>query len=665
MTFSVNCARATAAAVLILVAQTSAFAIASPPMPKPDEVVKLEECKTTYECDAANKMTFKGLEPFIDGIMATQFLNHRLAGATISIVYDGAPLVKKGYGFANIEAQTPVDPDTTLFRPGSISKLFTWTAVMQLVEQGEIDLDANVNIYLSQFQLPDAFDTPITMQHLLTHTAGFEDGPMVGLFLEKFEDLVPLPVYLKQKMPARVRAPGTYISYSNYGTALAGLIVANVSGTPFDDYIEQKIYQPLGMNHASFREPLPDHLQPHMATGYYPAATTLMPRGFEYLHSLGPMGAMSVSAGDMAKFMIAHLNDGGISIVCVRAPCVSPQILKPETARLMREQLFTQGPRLPGVAHGFWEVNGPTMRTIGHGGDTIYFHSQLIMVPEQKFGLFVSYNAPDGAAAASELTSAILQRYFTFEPVAAPVAPEVLEGFEVRMDQIAGLYRVNRRSFTKAEKVASFGAIAVKSAGEGLIDILGYKPMRLREVEPFVFEQVDGPEKLVFETDEGGKVIHAFIASVPFIGLDKLGPLDTPNLHALLIFAMMIVCIFTFYRALRHPGQILTAYGRSAAASAALLITNLLVFVFVVWFAALMAAGLDTLVFGYPPAMPLALTLPVLAVPLTILSAIFAVGQWQRGTGPASGRIKYTANVALLIAFFLVLNYWNLLGWKL
>lgn len=612
-----------------------------------------------------NDLVFTNIEDFVEGIIAAQFQSHDLAGATIAIVDDGAPIFLKGFGYSNIETGDGVDPISTLFRPGSISKLFTWTAVMQLVEQGKIDLDEDVNSYLSRFQIPGTFDTPVTMRNLLTHTPGFEDGPMVGLFLEHPEDLVPLEDYLKDKLPARVRAPGTYMSYSNYGTALAGLIVSNVSGMPFDDYIEEKIFGPLDMNYASFREPLPEHLQPHMATGYYPAATTLVPRDFEYIHSVGPAGAMSASAGDMAKFMIAHLDDGGTDIVCIRAPCPGARILKPETARLMREQLFTQDPRLPGVAHGFWEVNGPTMRTIGHGGDTIYFHSQLIMVPEQKFGLFVSYNAPDGAAAASELADAILQRYFTFEPVDAPIMQGALEGFEVRMEKITGLYRVNRRSFTKVDKVASFGAITVKSAGDGLIDIFGYKPMRLREVEPFVFEQVDGPEKLIFETDGDDKVIHAFIASIPFIGLDKLGPLDAPNLHALVVCLMMIVCVFAFYKALRHPGQMLTAYGRSAPASAALLISNLLVFAFVIWFSALMAIGLDTLVFGYPPAMPLALTLPVLAAPLTILTAMFAVSQWQKGTGPAWGRIKYTANVALLIVFFAVLKYWNLLGWNL
>lgn len=626
-----------------------------PPLPYGD-------CEPEEACKRLKPISREELEPFIDGIMATQFNSHDLAGATIAIVQDERTILLKGYGHADLESQTRVDPKTTLFRPGSISKLFTWTAVMQLVEQGRIDLDANVNTYLKQFWVPDAFDTPITMRHLLTHTPGFEDGPLVGLFLEKPEDLVPLAVYLKTKIPKRVRAPGTYISYSNYGTALAGLIVANVSGMSFDDYIEEKILNPLYMNHSTFREPLPEKLEPHMATGYRPGALPLAPGDFEYISSLAPAGSMSTSAGDMTRFMNAHLNDGWYYSPC--DICMSPPILTAASTRLMREQLFTADPRLPGVAHGFWEINGPSMRTIGHGGDTIYFHSQLILVPEEKFGLFVSYNAPDGAAAAGELVRAVLDRYFTLELVVEE-QPGVLEGFEGRAEKLAGLYRPNRRSFTKAEKVASFGAFAVKRSGEGLIDFKGRKNHRFQEVEPYVFEEVNGPEKIIFEVGENGTVTHLFLAGLPFIPLDRLGPLDNPNLHALVISLMMIAAVFTLYGGLRHPSRIFGSGSLSTRASLTLFLTNAVMFAFVIGFAAIMAMGLDTLIFGYPPALTQALALPVVGAVLTLLALYFVFAIWREGIWSAWKRTKYTANVALMITFLAVLNHWNLLGWHL
>src|SRR3990172_1351525 len=206
------------------------------------------------------------LEAFFDGVVAAQMRSHSIASATVSVVKDGELFFAKGYGYADREARRPVDPERTLFRPGSISKLFTWTSVMQLVEQGKIDLDANVNQHLSDFQIPDTFPEPITMKHLMTHTPGFEDGALGYLLIKSASDLVPLSASLAAHVPRRVRPAGAYSSYSNYGTALAGLIVANVSGMPFEEYVEKNIFEPLDMSRSTFREPLPERLAPHRAT---------------------------------------------------------------------------------------------------------------------------------------------------------------------------------------------------------------------------------------------------------------------------------------------------------------------------------------------------------------------------------------------------------------
>ncbi len=124
------------------------------------------------------------LEAFLDGVLAAEMRSHSIASATVSVVKDGELFFAKGYGYADRESRRPVDPERTLFRPGSISKLFTWTAVMQLVEQGKIDLDADVNEYLTDFRIPDTFPEPITMEHLMTHTPGFEDGGLGYLLIK-------------------------------------------------------------------------------------------------------------------------------------------------------------------------------------------------------------------------------------------------------------------------------------------------------------------------------------------------------------------------------------------------------------------------------------------------------------------------------------------------
>src|SRR5215475_13481948 len=132
------------------------------------------------------------MESFMDGFMAVQLPTAGVAGVTVSVVKDGQLFFAKGYGYADPDKRIPVDPDKTLFRPGSISKTFTWTAVMQLVEQGKLDLDVDVNTYLRDFKLPATFAAPVTLRNLMTHTAGFEDGGAGYLFKDTPNELVPL-----------------------------------------------------------------------------------------------------------------------------------------------------------------------------------------------------------------------------------------------------------------------------------------------------------------------------------------------------------------------------------------------------------------------------------------------------------------------------------------
>jgi CubicO group peptidase (beta-lactamase class C family) len=176
------------------------------------------------------------LEAFLDGIVPQQLERENIAGATISVVKDGKLLFARGYGYADVANKKPVVAEETLFRPGSVSKLFTWTAVMQLHEQGKLDLDRDVNEYLD-FKIPDAFGQPITLKNILTHTPGFE---------EQVKDLFTtgavspdLGQYVKTHIPTRIYPPGTVPAYSNYATALAGYIVERVSGRPFNDYIAE------------------------------------------------------------------------------------------------------------------------------------------------------------------------------------------------------------------------------------------------------------------------------------------------------------------------------------------------------------------------------------------------------------------------------------------
>ncbi|WP_231733785.1 serine hydrolase domain-containing protein, partial [Sphingomonas sp. CCH9-H8] len=324
-----------------------------------------------------DKLTKTDVDAWLDGYMPYALARGDIAGAVVVVVKDGAVVTQRGFGYADVAKRAPVDPATTLFRPGSTSKLFTWTAVMQQVEAGKIDLDADINTYLD-FKIPPYGDKPITMRHLMTHTAGFEEI-IKGLLAFDIQ-LKPLGDILKERIPERIYAPGTTPAYSNYATALAGYIVERVSGQSFDTYVERNIFDRLGMRYASFRQPLPAKLKPFMSQGYELGSGKA--QRFEII-GMAPAGAMSASGADMAKFMLAFLDQGG-------------PLLKPATtAQMLKAQNFSvKGANQ--MALGFYEdwING--RRAVGHGGDTVYFHTDLKIFPAEKVGIFISVNSQGG-----------------------------------------------------------------------------------------------------------------------------------------------------------------------------------------------------------------------------------------------------------------------------
>src|SRR5947207_6048738 len=349
---------------------------------------------------SAPELTKSDFETFLDALIPSQLQNRNVAGAVVSVVKDGKVLFQKGYGYADVEAERPVLPDQTLFRPGSISKLFTATAAMQFVEQGKLELDRDVNDYLD-FPIPKTYPEPITLRQLLTHTGGFEET-LKNLFVAHESDTKSLRTYLANQMPARIFPPDKIPSYSNYGFTLAGYIVERVSGEKFERYIENHILKPLGMNNSTFDQPLPPQLAPQISKGYLSASKK--PRDFELVQA-APAGALTTTAADMTRFMLAFLQGGALDGV---------SILKPETVRQMETRHFEFHPMLPGLDITFMEYLINPVRIIAHGGDTVYFHSDMILVPEAHFGYFLSYNSlgKDVGGGRGEVWRALANRYF-------------------------------------------------------------------------------------------------------------------------------------------------------------------------------------------------------------------------------------------------------------
>jgi len=463
----------------------------------------------------AHEMTAADVETFLDGLLPLQLKRDDIAGATVSVVKDGKLLFAKGYGYADFEKQKPVSAQETLFRPGSISKLFTWTAIMQLYEQGKLDLDRDVNEYLD-YKIPDAFGKPITLKNIMTHTPGFE---------EQIKDLFTvgnskpdLGQYLKTHIPGRVFAPGTVPAYSNYATAVAGYIVERVSGRPFEEYVAENILKPLKMTRSTFAQPLPSDLAPLMSNGYRLGSGSA--EAFEVINPY-PAGSLSSSATDMAQFMLAHLQDGQLG---------DARILKPETARLMHSRLFALDDAANAMCYGFYEESRNGQRIIGHGGDTVYFHSDLHLVLDQKLGFFVSYNsAGSGGSGRLALWEAFLDRYYPHTP-SAPSSATAKDDAKAA----SGTYTLSRRadgSFLKALSVIS--QFTVSPVGDGDIEVpqltgTNGKPKRWQAIGPMTFLERGGQDKLIFKPDQNGQM--QMILPYPFFVGHRVGTLQNGKL---------------------------------------------------------------------------------------------------------------------------------------
>lgn len=434
--------------------------------------------------DATPTLTKTDVDSWLDGLIPYGLDAGDIAGAVVVVVKDGKVLTQRGFGYSDMKTRARVDPDNTLFRPGSISKLFTWTAVMQQVQAGKLDLDRDVNDYLD-FKIPPAYGKPVTLRNLMTHTAGFEETAKYLISTDPTH-VTPLDAALKRAVPARIYAPGSMPAYSNYGASLAGYIVQRVSGEPFAAYVQRHIFAPLGMAHSSFAQPLPANLKPLLAKGYANASGD--PQDYEII-PMSPAGALSSSGADMAKFMIAHLS-------------ADNPLLDRKTAALMYATTNTPIPGLPGMALGFYHEDRNGLTIIGHGGDTDWFHSDLHLYLGKGVGLYLSFNSAGKDAAAHVLRERVFDsftdRYFPSTAAALPTLATAADHGRL----MVGNYVSSRGSVTNWLRIANLiGQPTVALNDDNTITVSALtnaagQPKRWREVAPWQWQEVGGEDRL-------------------------------------------------------------------------------------------------------------------------------------------------------------------------
>ncbi|HSF79685.1 MAG TPA: serine hydrolase domain-containing protein [Anaerolineales bacterium] len=608
------------------------------------------------------------LEAFLDDFFARKMEEFHIAGAAISVVKDGQLLFAKGYGYADLENKIPVDPEQTIFRVGSVGKTFTWTAVMQLVEQGKLDLEADINTYLD-FSIPDTYPQPITLKHLMTHTSGFDDRWIESLVSDDSE-LMSAREWLTSNMPGPVRPPGEAAGYSNYNAMLAGYIVARVSGQDYTQYMQEYIFTPLGMTLSSAQSPIPEGLRANLSKGYvYENGVFQAFPNYTAQPALMPSGGHQMSVTDMARFMVAHLQGGFYGDASTEM-----RILEESTARQMQNTLYTPDPRLLGMAYGFADMSDNGQWTLGHEGTSPPMKSQLLLLPDQHLGIFVVYNGDAGDLTTQHygFQRAFFDHYYP-APAAEPIQPPA--DFAERAGRFVGLYKLASSNTTTPEKIMGlFGYfnIEISDPGDGtlLVPIEGIE-MRFVEVEPLYFRRVDAPFAIVFRENEQGRITHMFTDLMPQYALVKLNWYESPGFH----MVVLLVCILVFLsmlpvaviRALgnRRPGGDRNPDSRGARVAYQIILgICLLNLLFLVGVAIKFPPTQPSELHGVVLTTTIAMGLGVLAAILTVGALVYAVLAWKNTYWSVAFRAYYTLVTIAAVAFVWFLHYWNWLGWR-
>lgn len=598
------------------------------------------------------------LERDLAGVVAEEMARRHLVGAVVVVVDREGVILAQGYGYADLDQQTPVRPDYSTFRVASVSKLLTTTAVMQLVERGSVELDREISAYIQGVEFPHRDERPITPRHLLTHSAGVSEG-FIGSLARTREDWLSLREYMGRGLPGQFAPAGEIISYANYDIGLAGLLVESVSGRPFHETVSREILQPLGMRRSSFgMEPA---VLDGLAQGYVFASGSqrLIPVDFRNNRASGGL----VTTGlDMARFLRVFLNGGEVD---------GTRILRPETTHSMLTRQFSQHPGMKGIGFGFWELEIEGRSYWGHDGDVVGWNARALLLPERGLGLFMAYTGTDTLKAFGDRVASTV-----FGPSQPPSARERPPRAAVAgAGRLEGLYRWTRTARATADRLftpywlVQYRARVDASGELELSNAPGLFPTsRWEPIGADLFQEVGGSRRLSFR-DEGGRITHVFLDTSPIpMAFERIAWWESVSVQATLVVFFLVA-----FLAISGGGIVGLFRSGSLSGIAIASVTDL---AFLLAFPpamglhmfasdllplpeAIIPHGVPPFFFGVPPSAQLLLALPLAA--LVITGVLVARTLLARGARRSLGLAAF---VLLQAGFAAFLHYWNLLGYQ-
>ncbi len=618
-------------------------------------------------------------EAFLDAYLAEKMEAHHIPGVVFTMVKDGGVFFSKGYGTADLERQIPFDPDLTMLTTASLAKAFTAVGVLQLIERGLIGLNEDVRPYFTDLQIKTNFDKPLTLANLLTHTDGFETR-LVGGFARTEDDLLPLGELLSAYMPTQIYPPGEYLTYGDFAANLLGYLIQKMNGGPFEQYMTENIFVPLGMTSSTFDQHLPEEIHARLAPGYEFQDGRYERMPFFYIH-YAPSGGLRTTASDMNRFILALLNGGEYA---------GERILNASTTPMIFNQQFTPHPKTSGISYGLFEHLENGRQLFLRDGDGVGTRSRMVLFPKKDLGFFISYNSGDGNLRL-DIIGAFLDRYY---PADESDVPAPMDDYKSHARKFAGTYRPIQADATSFTKSMYFfeQLIEVKTTDEGHLRVAaismgdekssvfgGFEGTSLWvEVEPLYFERVDGKGQLAFVQDESGNVIRMISGQGYHSTFVKLPWYETQTFHRVLIalvaFLIISMIVFTLVvwplsaliRKRRKPlRQIPVSWGGVTARLWITLVGGMLALFLFRAFGVLYGGELPNFVWGINKDMVDSLNSLYLPALLSLPLPILVFLAWSKRWWKWGARLHYTLVTLAVFAGIWWAHYWNLLGFRM
>lgn len=640
--------------ILIITTIMVIWGIATPILPVHAAPMIREEIAT------ATTLTATSITDFCDDFMAQALSEYHVPGAALVVVQNDRVLFSKGYGYANLEEQIALMPETPI-RPASIAKALAYIAVLQLYDQGKLQLSDPVNQHLVS-PLDDGAFGPMSIHNLLTHTEGFEDRT-VGVVASSEKTIQPIQTHFEATSPGRIMPPGEMITYGNFGSVLSSVLVEQISGQTFAAFTTENIFQPLGMTQTTFAQPLPTDVVASLGTEYIIEEESHQPAPLVY-PNVAAAGGVTSSVEDMGKFMMMLLEKGHYNGV---------RIFQEEAASMMMDQQYTAHPDLPGTTYGFMEHFENGQRAVRRDGYGLESRSRMFLMPEKEIGIFLYYNVGE-----NELRNAFFSQFLDEFYPSTPHNTTPTKSDNAHLDGIYAAVQTDNHTYGKLQMLFA-GLQSVRHEDDGSMTL---KPINFdayggieteshwSEASPAFYQRIDEDEgSLAFRETDGET--YLFMGTGMLGAYRKMAWYETPLVQGVLTGISLLMFVATLVvgsigwrrarRANEMAGQISPlAWKLALAVSIAALLFLLMAF-YGIFVHKSMLPSLPAYAFGTTPLLKVILGFSFLTMVLALALTVVTLLQWTKGSN-IQAKLYLSAVCLSSWAYVWLLHYWNLLG---